>query len=211
MARVATLSSSLGSLCLGVGLRCSTTQRCNAFRRTFWYMACCGATRGLMEGCCMTAWQSGHRMLLKVSRRPPVCPLRTIASAQWWCRTCPQASRIAGAADRGSVQQMGHHSSPSGSFGGSVGCWDDAEGVGGDMELLAAFLRQSGCRQGKHLSSPRTPPHQWPQSWCLFPHALLSFSAQDSAGGNLLRSVPSSLPQQLLARLSARRILAMQG
>mmetsp|Transcript_28234 Transcript_28234/g.63958 ORF Transcript_28234/g.63958 Transcript_28234/m.63958 type:complete len:211 (+) Transcript_28234:789-1421(+) len=167
-----------------------------------------------MDGCCMIAWQSGHLMLLNVSRRPPVCPLRTMASAQWWCNTWPQTRRIAGAASKGSVQQIGHHSSPSGSFGGGCGgcACDDAEGGGGGgAELLVAFFLQSACRQGKHLSSPRTPPHQWPQSMCLLPQARRSFSAHDSEGGNLFRSVPSSLPQQELAKLSARRIFAMHG
>jgi len=74
-----------------------------------------------------------------------------------------------------------------------------------------AFFLHSGCRQGRHLSSPRTPPHPWPHSGCLLPQARRSFSAQESVGGNLARSVPSSLPQQELARLSARRIFAMHG
>mmetsp|Transcript_26318 Transcript_26318/g.83327 ORF Transcript_26318/g.83327 Transcript_26318/m.83327 type:complete len:276 (+) Transcript_26318:728-1555(+) len=179
-------------------------------------MVYCGATIALMEGCCMIAWQSGHLMLLKVSRLPPVCPFRTMASTQWWCSTWPQTRRTAGAALRGSVQQMGHHSSPSGNprpaaAGDACAC-DEADGVGGGgAELLVAFFLQSGWRHGRHLSSPRTPPHQWPHSACLLPQARRSFSAQDREGGNLLRSVPSSLPQQELARLSARRIFAMHG
>mmetsp|Transcript_18353 Transcript_18353/g.52016 ORF Transcript_18353/g.52016 Transcript_18353/m.52016 type:complete len:212 (-) Transcript_18353:519-1154(-) len=177
-----------------------------------------GATWALMDGCCMMAWHRGQRILLNVSRRPPVCPLRTMASVQWWWSTWPHVRRIAGAAPMGSVQQMGHHSSASGIF--AVGCvicaaWcaceePDIRG-GGGAELLLAFFLQSGWRQGKHLSSPRTPPHQWPQSACLLPQARRSFSEQESDGGNLLRSVPSSLPQHELAKLSARRIFAMHG
>mmetsp|Transcript_63091 Transcript_63091/g.162451 ORF Transcript_63091/g.162451 Transcript_63091/m.162451 type:complete len:233 (-) Transcript_63091:714-1412(-) len=220
MERVAILSSSPASCVLAAGLLCSTTHRCSAFRRTFWYIVNCGETWLLIDECCMIAWQSGHRMFLKVRRRPPVCPLRTIASAQWWCSTWPQPSRIAGAAPRGSVQHMGHHSSASGSFRLDCGQpaasidefagWDGVEEGGAEL-LEALWLRHSAWRQGKQRSSPRTPPHQWPQSACLLPHARLSFSAQDSDGGNLLRSVPSSLPQQEEARLSERLILAMHG
>eukprot|EP00448_Togula_jolla_P037453 CAMPEP_0170624272 /NCGR_PEP_ID=MMETSP0224-20130122/30142_1 /TAXON_ID=285029 /ORGANISM="Togula jolla, Strain CCCM 725" /LENGTH=287 /DNA_ID=CAMNT_0010950779 /DNA_START=356 /DNA_END=1217 /DNA_ORIENTATION=- len=131
IARVAILSSSQGSFARGAGLLCSTTQRCRAFRRTFWYMLNCGVTKEFTEACCMTAWQRGHRMLLKVSRRPAVLPFRTRASAQWWCSTWPQARRIAGAMLMVSVQQIGHHSSASGSFAcvGTV-CVELAGGVG---------------------------------------------------------------------------------
>mmetsp|Transcript_28748 Transcript_28748/g.72195 ORF Transcript_28748/g.72195 Transcript_28748/m.72195 type:complete len:244 (-) Transcript_28748:338-1069(-) len=84
-------------------------------------------------------------------------------------------------------------------------------GGGGGAELLQAFFLHSGRRHGRHWASPRTPPHQWPQSACLLPQARRSFSAQERDGGNLFKSVPSSLPQQELAKLSDRRILAMQG
>lgn len=148
---------------------------------------------------------------------------------------------MAGAAPTGSVQQIGHHSSASGSFAGEEAggfscvaaalllCEEAAPAPPAPAmpaptgtaaagtaelsgaELLTAFFLQSGCRQGRHQSSPRRPPHQWPQSWCLLPHARRSFSAQESEGGNLLSSVPSSLPQQGDAKLSERRIFAIHG
>mmetsp|Transcript_65000 Transcript_65000/g.121055 ORF Transcript_65000/g.121055 Transcript_65000/m.121055 type:complete len:220 (+) Transcript_65000:635-1294(+) len=193
MASVAMRSSSSGSLALGIGFRCSTTHLCSAFLLTLEYKAYWLETSESSEGCCMITWQSGQRMFLNVNLRPPVLPFRTSASAQCWCSTCPHLSCIAGAARKGSIQQIPHHSSPSG-----TGC----------PPCSGACLPPQ-MRQGRHESSPRTPPHQCPHS-CLLPHARLSFSAHDSAGGNLSKFVPSSQPQQELTRISERRRRSMQ-
>lgn len=163
-----------------------------------------------MPGCPMISLQSGHLMLLKVRRQPPAWPFRTMASAQCLCIACPQLRSMVGAPFSGSVQQIGHHSSPSGILiNGTKACDPVLSHMASTERLLDAL--HSGRRQGRHFCSPRTPPHQWPQSECLFPQAVRSFSAQDKEGGNLLRSVPSSLPQQGLHKLSDLLIFAIQG
>mmetsp|Transcript_42255 Transcript_42255/g.120878 ORF Transcript_42255/g.120878 Transcript_42255/m.120878 type:complete len:208 (-) Transcript_42255:400-1023(-) len=97
-----------------------------------------------------------------------------------------------------------------------AGAGDGVETAGGGsaeelQDPIGTFFLQPSRKQGKQRTSPRTPPHQWPQSECLLPQARRSFSAQESDGGNLFKSVPSSLEQQELAKLSQRLIFAMQG